>query len=307
MWEEFQKKKRELFKLCNGKEICIWVYQLSGKFCENLFRRENKSIEHIIDNSLLQTDCERSVVLKEFDRDTHIILIAFKREEKTVDILKQLGYEENNSFVFIREWFFGSEGGNRTLSCYNWLEYKYGLDIVSVKTKDELKYLSTDNNEYSVGFDYGFVDVLDKFQFCKNDSIFDFGCGKGGALLLSQTTGVGEIGGVEYDGDLYKTALTNFEKMGMDSVEILHGDAAKITDRLDSYNYFYIYNSFVGEIFEQVIRNLEQSYRRCKRKMYLIYVNTFCHDMVIKNGIFKFSKTVRTDNYIKDVRIYCTK
>lgn len=307
MWTSFETKKRELFKLCNGKEICIWGYGYGGRFLEHLFRRENKKIEYVIDNSGMidhKLNLEHSFIFKELDKDTHIILVTFIKDRKVVEFLTQLGYEENKNLVFVRNWFYDITNADRKLSYYDWLESSYNLDIILSKTSNEK--VNNDSLYYSPGIDYSVIDILDNFELDDNDAVFDFGCGKGGVLLLFYLAGISKLGGVEYDTNLYETALSNMQKVKLESTEIIHADAAKVSKSLDKYNYFFMYNPFQGKTFEDVVANLEESYQRNKRVMYIIYSGPYCHETIIKNRIFKFSKTISTDYSVKNVRIYCT-
>lgn len=308
MWEDFEEREKNLFRFCNGKRVCLWGYGYSGRFCEHLFNRANKKIEYIIDDSAVidsKINIERSFIIKELDKDTHVILLTFPREDKVVSYLTMLGYEENKNYMFINELFYGNCGENRKLSYYDWLEYKYNLDITSFKMSKDIESPNKDSLYYSPGIDYSIVDILDNFEFDKNDAVFDFGCGKGEILLFFYAMGVKKVGGVEYDKGLYRTTISNMTKMKINSDGILNDNASRITDVLDEYNYFFMYNPFQGKTFENVINNLEESYKRQKRKMYLIYSGPYCHDVVVRNGIFKFSKTIKTDYSVKNVRVYC--
>ncbi len=308
MWEELEEKIRELFRLCNGKKVCIWGYNTSGRFCEYLFRRAYKTVEYIIDDSPVMKECYRSVLLRECDPDLHIVLLTFERDENVVNFLTQLGYKENLNFVFVKEWFYGREyKGHKVISYLYWLENKYGLDIMQIRLVNELEKVNIDTHEYVSSTDADLMKIMSNFEIKTNDAIFDFGCGKGGAIFLFLKMGIGRVGGVEFDSDLYQICLSNFRKMGVDSSDIMNEDAAQITDVLDDYNYFYIYNSFEGKTFENVVKHLEESYERNKRKMYLIYSNPYCHSTVVRNGVFKLSKVIETNFYIKYAKIYSTR
>ena len=286
-------------------------YGKTGKFVEHLFLRNNKTIEHIVDDFLSisrNMNIERSLILKDLDRDCCAVLLCFPEDKKINHILQDLGYNENKHFVYANKIFYGmyDNGLNRPLTYYNWLEFQYAVDIYQSKMQNEIETPSQDCFFYSVGSDYGLTEVLDQFEFDERDAAFDFGCGKGGALVQFHTAGCGRVGGVEFDGNLYQTALHNMIKLGLDSSNIIKGSATGIKKPLDIYNYFYIYNSFQGRVFETTINNLEESYKRTKRNMILIYAGPYCHDIVIKNGIFRFTKSVETVFDVKEVRIYST-
>lgn len=119
--------------------------------------------------------------MKELDKDTQVVLLAFPRDDKAVSYLEQLGYRENKNYIFVRELFYGD-------------------------TKENSFY-------YSAGIDYSLVDVLDNFAFEEESAVFDFGCEKGGALLLFYSANVSGIGGVEYDEEIYDIAVENFKKL----------------------------------------------------------------------------------------------
>jgi hypothetical protein len=84
----------------------------------------------------------------------------------------------------------------------------------------------------------------------------------------------------------------------------VNADAADYED-IDKYTCFHMYNPFRGEIFQQVIRRIEDSYSRNKRDIYLVYGNPFEHQVVIKNQRFVLIDQVRTDFWDPLVNIYC--
>lgn len=148
---------------------------------------------------------------------------------------------------------------------------------------------------FSAGVDYSLIDVLDNFEWTDGDAVFDFGCGKGEALLLFLRKGISRVGGIEYDNRLYQILLDNFQKLGYPTEGLLQGDAAGVTAEIDDYNYFYMYDPFEGKLFSDVIHNLEDSYQRKSRSMVLIYSVPSCHEAVVKNGYFKLCKQIKTD------------
>lgn len=306
MWEEFEKTVDEMMRITSGKSVVLWGYERSGWFIEHLFKLRNRPIEYIVDDggsemAKLRTD--RSLILSEIDKETHIILLTFGEDMTAEEILKSYGYEEGIHFIFVRDIFYRNNR-QRKLSYYNWLEYKYGVDIIERKWFDCIQRPSNDSNPYSAGVDYALMDSLYNFYFTKTDAVFDFGCGKGGALLLFSKRGVHKLGGVEYDQELYHTGCENLKKLGYDEKNIINGDAALVKEELDDYNYFYINNSFQGEIFDNVMKNLEESYQRNKRKVTLIYTGPFCHKSILKNSSFKLVKTLHTDYVVRYINIY---
>lgn len=310
MWKEFDKAVYKMFQFVNGKKTVLWGYGQSGYFIEHLFRQCNKKIDYIIDDSPtihVKLPVSRSVEIKYMDRDTHAVLLAFSRDRKVDEYLEKLGYQEKINYVYLKDLFYtGNCELKIKLSYYDWLEYTYGLDIAQYKMYDTLERVNNDSTYYSPGIDYALADVVSDFYFDKTaDSVFDFGCGKGGALLLFGRGGMEKLGGVEYDEELYSTACSNFKKVGLKTDFLIRGDATILKRELDEFNYFYMYHPFSGDTFKKVIFNLEESFSRRKRRITLIYANPFCHDDVVRNDIFKLSKQIIADYSIKKVNV-CT-
>ena len=210
---------------------------------------------------------------------------------------------EGINYIFVKKLFFSNEK-ERRMSYYDWLEYRYDVDIAAPRTVDKIKRAHSDCLQYSTGIDYALVDVLDNFSFKEHDSVFDFGCGKGGALILFNRAGVKKIGGVEFDPDLYHIAQSNFQKLDIENVSLFNRDATLLDEELDEYNYFFMYNPFLGDTFEKVIYNIERSYTRRKRQIVFIYSGPYCHDLVVQNQVFKLSKEIYTDYSVRYVYIY---
>lgn len=306
MWEEFDRSVNEIFRFVNGKKVVLWGYEKSGWFIEHLFKRNNKQIEYIVDDSAsmsFKLHIFRSHILESMNKDSVAVLLTFADDEKVRNFLEKLGYREGINFMFVRRIFY-HRNTDRKLSYYDWLEYKYDIDILGMKTIDEIIRPNDDSNCYAAGIDYPLIDVLDNFVFGTDDALFDFGCGKANIFPLCVRAGINAVGGVEYDPELYLIACNNCYKLGYGTNGLIKGDASLVTKELDKYNYFFIQNSFSGKTFDKVIQNIQESYGRKRRKITLIYAGTYCHDRVLENSNFILSKTIDTDYYIRYVNIY---
>lgn len=306
IWSEFDRKIKKIFEFTNGKKVIIWGYQGSGWFVEHIYKRAHKQVEYIIDDGtgiMPKVNIYRSFILKDMDKDIHAVLLTFAYDAAAVKFLDQCGYKEGIHYIFVKKLLYQNDIG-RKISYYDWLEYKYSVDISAPRRGEMIQLAHEDCLHYSTGIDYALMDVLDNFCFTQNDSVFDFGCGKGGALLLFQKAGVRKIGGVEYDRNLYTIAKSNFQKLFLRDTILYNEDASLLTKELDEYNYFFMYNPFQGYTFKKVIMNMEESYHRRKRNMILIYSGPYCHDIVVENHIFKLSKEIYTDYSVRYVYIY---
>lgn len=231
------------------------------------------------------------------------VLLTFSPSNAVAEeILSSYGYAEGENYIYLQKLFYG-ENETRPLSYYDWLEFSYGVDI-KILAENKHSVQCKDIMPYSPGNGYSIMNVFDNFVFSSDDAVFDLGCGKGGTLFMLKQAGCNNIGGIEFDENIYQVCKKNLQKVGINDIELLCGDASLLTTEFDGYNYFFIYNSFQGEVFDRAMRNLEGSLIRKKRQVVLIYVAPCCHDLVIKNGIFALSKQIYTDYWMRMVNIY---
>lgn len=192
-----------------------------------------------------------------------------------------------------------------------YLECFYGCNLVTSVSKE---HLTQGAHNYAISAQREIFPILDKCHMVlsEEDAIFDFGCGKGGAMLTFLDYGFTCVGGVEYSEQLYKEAVGNFKKLGLDSgkkerVELLHKDAAMVTYELDNYNWFYFFDPFERQIFEPVISNICDSYERKPRKLSIICINPRYHDVIERCGCFSMINQFCAATRQKVVNIYTTK
>ena len=196
-----------------------------------------------------------------------------------------------------------------------YLECFYGCNLVTFVDKE---YLTEGSHNYRITTQMEIFPILDKCHMVlsEEDAIFDFGCGKGGAMLTFLDYGFSKVGGVEFTEALYNEASRNFMKLKLDScekgkgrkeVELIHNDAAKVTYELDKYNWFYFFDPFERQIFEPVISNICSSYQRKPRKLNLICINPRYHDVIEKSDVFCLTNQFCASTRQKVVNIYTTK
>lgn len=309
MWEEFDEFVNRMFYFTNGKRVVLWGYDLSGLFIHHLFSRTNRKIEYIVDDSSMhpKVSVMRSCEIEDITPKDCVVILSGIQDEDKEKFLADREFKENIHYIYARKYLYlGINSRNlwKDISYYDYLENKYGVDIVERKFVNQMENPKKDALNYSPGMGYPLADVLDNFVFRSGDAVFDFGCGKGGALLMFQRSGISKIAGVEYDKPLYDILLDNFEKMNLSSRNIINGDAALVKNELDGYNYFFMYNPFEGETFKSVIENMEESWKRRKRRVTFIYSGPYCHRYVVEHGMFRLSKQICTDYSVRNVNIY---
>lgn len=143
--------------------------------------------------------------------------------------------------------------------------------------------------------------IMSNFDISPHDAIIDYGCGKGGVLISLTKYPFARITGVEISAELVEIARRNLAKLRLKKVDIHCCDAARFKD-LEPYNYFYFFDPFPAVVMAEVLANIERSLIDRPRRVTLIYLNPFCHDL-IKNGTV-FVKTAELDHFEHDCFIY---
>jgi tRNA1(Val) A37 N6-methylase TrmN6 len=127
--------------------------------------------------------------------------------------------------------------------------------------------------------------VLRDLNITSQDSIVDFGSGKGGALITMARYPFARIMGVEISPELVAIAKDNLNKLNIGNITMAVSDAADFTD-LDAYNYFYFFSPFPYSVMSAVMQNINSSLIKNPRKAVIIYFNPEYHDAVVTNSPF---------------------
>lgn len=179
--------------------------------------------------------------------------------------------------------------GIRDIQFLEYLEWKKGCNFVTAVLHGDLL---SNGNSYRVTTQKEIFPILDKCHIGGDISggIFDFGCGKGGALVAFRDYGFKRIGGVEFDPGLYEVLVDNMERLGIShesELELIKGDATKVTDQLDKYSWFYFFDPFGNEVFSQCVDNIRESLCRNKRKAHVIFINPHCYKVMERKPEFQ--------------------
>lgn len=103
----------------------------------------------------------------------------------------------------------------------------------------------------------------------------DYGSGKGRALIVAAAHGFDRVVGVEFARELHEAAERNLRKVagrepGAERIELVHGDATEFALPPGPLALFFN-NPFTGSVFEDVVANIEESYREDRRPIVLAY------------------------------------
>lgn len=217
-------------------------------------------------------------------------------------VYNQDGFGENNE----KDDFYETRSKKGGIQFFAWLEWKYNCDFLTPIAKEDFEVIDAHGHRYSCSTQKEIFPMLDCCHVhpSPRDAIFDFGCGKGGAMVSFLDYGFIRVGGVEYETKTYEIAKRNFANMGINNVELLCDDARRVTNTLDKYNWFYFFFPFDREVFEIVISNIKESYMRNKRKIHIIYFTAMEYDFIEKTGIFRFTNQFTVDSRQRVVGIF---
>lgn len=116
----------------------------------------------------------------------------------------------------------------------------------------------------------------------------DFGCGKGRMLLLASEYSFDRVVGVEFSARMCDVARTNLERYrgpATGHVEVRNEDASDYRFR-DDETVLFFFNPFEEAVMRSVLENVYRSLRRCNRRVWVIYNNPRCRDLLESGGVF---------------------
>jgi SAM-dependent methyltransferase len=146
--------------------------------------------------------------------------------------------------------------------------------------------------------------VLKTLDIKPTDSVLDFGCGKGAALLTMAKFPYKSLAGVDISPEMVEIARENLSRMHVRNAEINCSDATAFVD-LDRFTHVYFYNPFPWTVMRQVMRNIHASLERRPRNMTIIYKNPMCHEELAADPAF--AKVREFDHSDTEFHIYAHK
>jgi SAM-dependent methyltransferase len=110
-----------------------------------------------------------------------------------------------------------------------------------------------------------------------NECFFDFGCGKGRALLMALELGFREVAGVEWSRKLCGICTANIGRFrrhhpSCGDATVICGDAGQ-TRIPDTATVLFYFNPFKARVFDDVSRRICESLERRPRRITHVYLN----------------------------------
>lgn len=133
-------------------------------------------------------------------------------------------------------------------------------------------YFEEDYQNY--GYDptpYIVLEELIKLDMLKKDDVLvDYGCGKGRIEFFINNQVGCKVIGIDHSERLLKVARNNLNNYGdTDDIIFIHSKAEYYNP--DEANYFYFFNPFSTKIFRQVLRRIEESYKKNPREIIIFF------------------------------------
>lgn len=336
--EEFRNRLDDVMRKTFGHRVVLYGYGYSGRFLEWYAEYYHSiKVDFVIREGYARDIPYEFPIFRDslfcfdyMDVKDALVWLAIPEDEGVKRKLEAAGYIKNKTYFNFVEIIFGSnyicaecEGndvfsrkktGVRDVQFMEWLEYVYDCNFVTAIDSKDFVDRSEGAHSYRTTTQKEVFPILDKCHCVpqEGDGIFDFGCGKGGALVSFLDYGFRKVGGVEYETKIYDELVSNFRKLGIvqgdnQDITCIHGDAAKITTELDAYNWFYYFDPFDKPIFAQTINNIRDSLKRRPRKINIICINPRFYDVVLDSGCFELTNQFLVPMRQKVVDIFVTK
>ena len=149
--------------------------------------------------------------------------------------------------------------------------------------------VATDAGDYGATFVADFARIMRHLDIDPADySFVDLGSGKGRALVLAHQAGFARVIGVEADPGLCRIARDNLDHWSEGRhcpIEMVEQDARKFEYPAGNL-IVYLYNSFGGAVFDDVLATLIALARDKHRRLILVYNNNRLADRVDATGAF---------------------
>jgi SAM-dependent methyltransferase len=170
-------------------------------------------------------------------------------------------------------------------------DWRYGTDTVAFVEPQSLKVAgphAADGTGYQPTRLRFFRKIMSELSVPAGSAFVDFGCGKGRVLLLAADYGFQRITGVEFAGELCGIARENtvryLRKSGIRAdIRVIEGDAVEY-EIADDENFFFMFNPCSALLVEKIVRNIARSLAKKKRRVFIIYNNPVCREVIEQQG-----------------------
>ncbi|MDR0390424.1 MAG: class I SAM-dependent methyltransferase [Planctomycetaceae bacterium] len=113
-------------------------------------------------------------------------------------------------------------------------------------------------------------------------SFFDAGFGKGAILIEAMKLGIPKVGGVELSKSMFESCQKNLKILGREkeNTKLFQDNAATLTEQLDDFNLFYLFNPFPATVLKPFTQNIIDSAKRKPRKIFIVYYHAVLSSVI---------------------------
>jgi hypothetical protein len=154
-----------------------------------------------------------------------------------------------------------------------------------------------DCREYAPSNPYFLDDI---FEFISKNynpgkmGFLDYGSGMGRVLYFAHKYNFKKYIGIEFAEELCNKSIHFFKTQEIRDINIINIDASKYHID-DDINIFYLFNSFVGDVLNKVLDNIDLSFSRSNRTILLVYLNPTCKNIVIERRSYNIVYNVQSN------------
>jgi SAM-dependent methyltransferase len=170
-------------------------------------------------------------------------------------------------------------------------EKKYAIRTSQLNDLTKLKVKGNNKKHAEIyqGTNYFLLEnVLSYLQnIGRNNSIIDFGCGKGRVLAVAAFYGFNKITGIDFSEELCNEARSNISPIRLRFPEktfnVIHINAVDFKIE-DDVTVFFFFNPFNEIVLMEVIDNMLLSIKKNKRIIYVAYINPRYRQLFVNAG-----------------------
>lgn len=150
-------------------------------------------------------------------------------------------------------------------------------------------------------------------EITKEDTLIDFGCGRGRTgIYLHEHTGC-QVIGVDYSWKRIDEAQENLKRYGKEGIRFVHAAAEQFDPKEGTC--FYFFNPFAPQVFETVVRNIAKVQHETGTKMKIFFyypTKEYRHyfasqNLLVQTGEIDCSEASRRDGEFHRILIFAVK
>ena len=168
---------------------------------------------------------------------------------------------------------------------YYFIEKPRGLDF-SMRDLEIPEGSGKSVHGYSKTNEKHLENIFQRLPFMQGLSLLDVGCGKVVVLKEAAKYPFDKVSGIDINPKLISIAKKNMRRLHLDKKIVCEEINTLEFQNYGSYNVFFFFNPFDGEILDRVIDKIIEDTYVMQKRIYIIYHNPVFKNVIEKKGIF---------------------